>query len=218
MSILGDLTHWAKDIVDSAGYIGVFLMFVLENVFPPIPSEVILPLAGFLAGEGKFWLPGVILAASLGSVAGALILYYTAAWFGDHRLRWLINRYGKWFAVSEADLDKANEWFDRRGALAVAICRVVPIVRSLVSLPAGLRRMNLAEFVIFTFIGSTVWNTILIVAGYVLGDNWDRVEGVIGYLQYAVIAAVVVGVAWFAWTKLRNRSTVTGRTNLPSEG
>lgn len=205
MGFLGDLTNWAKDVVDSAGYIGVFLMIVLENVFPPIPSEVILPLAGALASEGRFFLPGLILAASLGAVGGALILYYLAYWFGDHRLRWLIRRYGKWFAVSEADLDKANEWFDRRGGLAVAICRVVPIVRSLVSLPAGLRRMNMVPFVTYTFIGATVWNTILVTAGYILGDNWDEVEHVVGYFQYVVILAAVAAVVWFIWIKLKSR-------------
>ena len=205
MGFLGDLTNWAKDVVDSAGYIGVFLMIILENVFPPIPSEVILPLAGFLASEGRFWLPGVILAASLGAVVGALILYYLAYWFGDRRLRWLINRYGKWFAVSEAELDKANDWFDRRGGMAVMVCRVVPIVRSLVSLPAGLRRMNLVAFVLYTFIGATVWNTILVGAGYILGDNWDDVEHVVGYVQYAVILAAILGVAWYLWRKFGNR-------------
>jgi membrane protein DedA with SNARE-associated domain len=213
VGFLGDVTNWAKDVVDSAGYLGVFLMIILENVFPPIPSEVILPLAGFLAEEGRFWLPGVILAASLGAVVGALILYYVAYLFGDRRLRWLINRYGKWFAVSESDLDKANEWFDRRGGLAVMVCRVVPIVRSLVSLPAGLRRMNLIAFIAYTFVGATVWNTILVVAGYILGDNWEDVENVVGYLQYLVILAAVLGVAWFLWSKLSGRSRADRRVN-----
>ena len=119
----------------------------------------------------------------------------------DHRLRWLIRRYGKWFAVSEADLDKANDWFDRRGGLAVAICRVVPIVRSLVSLPAGLRRMRLVPFVVYTFIGATVWNTILVSAGYLLGKNWDEVAHIVEYFQYVVILAAIAGVAWFIWKK-----------------
>jgi len=206
LGLLSDLTNWAKDVVESADYLGVFLLIVLENVFPPIPSEVILPLAGSLASEGRFSLPGVILAASLGAVGGALILYYVAFWFGDHRLRWLIRRYGKWFAVSEADLDKANDWFDRRGGLAVAICRVVPIVRSLVSLPAGLRRMRLVPFVIYTFIGATVWNTVLVTAGYLLGKNWDEVEHVVGYLQYLVIVAAIVAVVWFIWKKKFSRT------------
>jgi len=210
LGLLSDLTNWAKDFVESAGYIGVFLMIVLENVFPPIPSEAILPLAGFLAGEGRFWLPAVILAATLGAVAGALILYYAAFWFGDARVRWLINKYGKWFAVSESDLDKANGWFDRHGGAAVLICRLVPIVRSLVSLPAGLRRMNLTTFIVYTAIGSGIWNTILIVAGWWLGDNWEDVSHLVDYLDYPIYLAIIGAVVWFIWKKKFSGSARNG--------
>jgi membrane protein DedA with SNARE-associated domain len=201
LGFLSDLTGWAKDVVESAGYIGVFLMIVLENVFPPIPSEAILPLAGFLAGEGRFWLPAVILAATLGAVAGALILYYLAFAFGDQRVRWLINRYGKWFAVSEADLDKANDWFDRHGSMAVFLCRMVPIVRSLVSLPAGLRRMNLTTFIFYTALGAGIWNSLLIIAGWWLGDNWEEVSTVVDYLEYPIYLAILGAIALFIWKK-----------------
>jgi membrane protein DedA with SNARE-associated domain len=172
-------------------------MIVLENVFPPIPSEAILPLAGFLAGEGRFWLPAVILAATLGAVAGGLILYYVAYVIGEQRIRRLIDRYGKWFAVSGADLDKANDWFDRHGTKAVMLCRMMPIVRSLVSLPAGLRRMQLAPFIIYTAIGSGLWNSLLIVLGWWLGDNWEKVGNVMDYIEYPIYAAVVIGLVWF---------------------
>jgi len=195
------LTTWAKDFVESAGYVGVFLMVVLENVFPPIPSEAILPLAGFLAGEGRFWLPAVILAATMGAVAGALILYYAAYWFGEARLRWLIRKYGKWFAVSERDLDSANAWFDHHGYKAVFLCRMVPIVRSLVSLPAGLRRMNLVPFIAYTAIGSGLWNSLLIVAGWWLGDNWEDVSHLVDYLDYLVYVAIIGALIWFIWKK-----------------
>ena len=210
LGLLSDLTNWAKDFVESAGYIGVFLMIVLENVFPPIPSEAILPLAGFLAGEGRFWLPAVILAATLGAVTGALILYYAAFWFGEKRVRWLINKYGKWFAISEGDLDKANDWFDRHGGAAVLICRLVPIMRSLVSLPAGLRRMNLTTFIVYTTIGSGLWNTILIVAGWWLGDNWEEVSTVVDYLEYPIYLAILGGIAWFIWKKKFSGSARSG--------
>jgi len=198
---LSDLTTWAKDFVESAGYVGVFLMVVLENVFPPIPSEAILPLAGFLAGEGRFWLPAVILAATMGAVAGALILYYAAYWFGEARLRWLIRKYGKWFAVSERDLDSANAWFDHHGYKAVVLCRMVPIVRSLVSLPAGLRRVNLVPFIAYTAIGSGLWNSLLIVAGWWLGDNWEDVSHLVDYLDYPMYVAIIGALIWFIWKK-----------------
>ncbi len=201
MGLLSDLTTWAKDFVESAGYVGVFLMVVLENVFPPIPSEAILPLAGFLAGEGRFWLPAVILAATMGAVAGALILYYAAYWFGEARLRWLIRKYGKWFAVSERDLDSANVWFDHHGYKAVFLCRMVPIVRSLVSLPAGLRRMNLVPFIAYTAIGSGLWNSLLIVAGWWLGDNWEDVSHLVDYLDYPMYVAIIGALIWFIWKK-----------------
>jgi membrane protein DedA with SNARE-associated domain len=199
--LLSELTNWAKDFVEDAGYIGVFLMIVLENVFPPIPSEAILPLAGFLAGEGRFWLPAVILAATLGAVGGGLILYYFAYFIGEHRVRRLIHRYGKWFGVADKDLDTANSWFDRHGAKAVMLCRMMPIVRSLVSLPAGLRKMPLAPFIIYTAIGSGIWNSLLIVLGWWLGDNWEDVGTVMDYIEYPIYLAVVVGVAWFIWKR-----------------
>ncbi len=214
MGLLDGLATWAADVIDALGYLGVFFLIVLENVFPPIPSEAILPLAGFLAGQGRMWLPAVILAATLGAVVGALILYYAGVWFGDRRLRWLINRYGRWFAVAEEDLDKANDWFDRHGGLAVLICRLVPIVRSLVSIPAGLRQMNLSTFILYTAIGSGLWNSILVIAGWWLGDNWEEVGHVVDYLEYPVILAAIGAVAWFLWKRkiAKPRSNVSTST------
>ncbi len=214
--MLDGLANWATDVIERLGYTGVFLMIVLENVFPPIPSEAILPLAGFLSGQGEMWLPGVILAATFGAVVGALILYTVGAWFGETRLRWLINRYGRWFAVSEADMDTANGWFDRHGGKAVMICRLVPIVRSLVSIPAGIRRMDLTTFVLYTAIGSGVWNCILILTGWWLGDNWDEAGQYVDYLKIPVILAAVGAVVWFLWKrKIAPRHGVASEVNAP---
>jgi membrane protein DedA with SNARE-associated domain len=214
LGLLGELTNWAKDIVESAGYIGVFLMVVLENVFPPIPSEAILPLAGFLAGEGRFWLPWVIVAATLGAVTGALILYYAAYFIGEQRVRWLIDRYGKWLAVSGKDLDKANEWFDKYGYAAVFLCRMVPIVRSIVSLPAGLRHMPLIPFILYTALGSGIWNSLLIVLGFWLGDNWEDVGHVLDTIERPLYVLVVVGIIFFIW---KRRFSASGRaSNRPT--
>jgi membrane protein DedA with SNARE-associated domain len=210
LGLLGELTNWAKDIVESAGYIGVFFMIVAENVFPPIPSEAILPLAGFLAGEGRFWLPWVIVAATLGAVVGALILYYLAYAFGERRVRWLIDRYGKWFAISGKDLDTANAWFDRHGHTAVFLCRMVPIVRSIVSLPAGLRQMPLVPFILYTALGSGLWNSLLIILGFWLGDNWEEVGHVIDYVEYPIYAAILIAVVWFFW---KRKFSPAARTN-----
>ena len=189
---------------------------MLENIFPPIPSEAILPLAGFLAGEGKMWLPGVILAATLGAVVGALILYYVGVLFGDARLRRLVQRYGKWFSIKESDLDSANAWFDRHGGLAVMICRVVPIVRSLISIPAGLRRMPLPQFVLYTAAGALVWNCVLVLTGWWLGDNWEEVGKYVDYLEIPVILAAIGAVGWFIWKRMiEPRRNVAAKADVP---
>ena len=204
--MLSGISDWVTDIVETLGYIGVAALIALENNFPPLPSELILPLAGFETGRGHFNYFLMVIAATIGSVVGALVLYYVAHFVGEHRIRALVRRYGRWFQVSEADIDRADGWFDRYSTLAVLVCRCVPIIRSLVSIPAGFRRMNMARFVIFTAIGSAVWNAALIGAGWALGDNWEDVGNYVGYFQYVVIAVVVLAVAWFFWRRISSRS------------
>jgi membrane protein DedA with SNARE-associated domain len=199
------LADWVTDVVDALGYVGVALLVALENLFPPIPSEIILPFAGFVARDGGATLPGMIAAATVGSLAGALILYGIAAAIGPERLDHFLLRYGRWVRLTPADVRRSEQWFDRHSERAVLICRCVPLLRSLVSIPAGFRRMRIGRFVVLTLIGSLVWNTALITAGYVLRDNWESVEPVIEVAQYVVIAAIVVGIVWFLWTRLRGR-------------
>lgn len=201
-SLLGDFAGWATEVIDKLGYWGLAFLVALENVFPPIPSEVVLPMAGFLTGDGRMNYGIALFAATAGSVIGALILYGIGVWFGERRLRWLVNRYGKWLGVKESDIDKADEWFDRYGGPAVMLCRVVPIVRSLISIPAGLRRMPLPAFLLYTALGSAVWNAVLIGAGWILGDNWEEVEQYVGYLQYLVILVVLVLAVWWVWNRI----------------
>lgn len=199
------LATFATNVIDALGYPGVAALIFLENLFPPIPSEAILPLAGFLAGQGRMVLPLVIVAATLGAVAGALVLYALGAWFGDRRIRWLVNRYGRWLALTEDDLDLANGWFDRHGGKAVLLCRLLPIVRSLISIPAGLRRMPLSVFILYTALGAGLWNSVLVVAGWWLGENWEEVGDYVSYLEYPVIIAVILAIAWYVWKRLLNR-------------
>ena len=199
---MGSVTDSVTNVVDTLGYLGVALMVALENLFPPIPSEVVLPLAGFVAGQGRASLPGMVLAATVGSVVGAWALYAIAAWVGPVRLRRFVGRFGRWFSVSETDLDRAESWFDRRAAPAVLVCRCVPLVRSLVSIPAGFRRMPLLRFTLYTAAGSAVWNVALVTAGYVLGDRWDQVQPVVGVLQWIVVVAIVGALAWFVWRRV----------------
>lgn len=201
-SLLGDLTGWVTDVIESLGYWGLAFLVALENVFPPIPSEIILPLAGFLTGQGRMNFFLAVIAATVGAVVGALVLYGVGYYFGEERVRWMVVNWGKWLGFKEEDVDKADEWFDKHGGLAVLICRMVPIVRSLISIPAGLRKMPMAKFVLYTAIGSLLWNSILIGAGWILGDNWEEAEQYVGYLQYVVIVAVVILVAWWIWARM----------------
>jgi membrane protein DedA with SNARE-associated domain len=191
------------DIIERFGYTGIALLIALETVFPPLPSEIILPLGGFTASRGDLALWGVILAATLGSVAGALVLYGIGYWFGQERLYWLVDHYGRYVLLKQSDIDKANDWFERYSGKAVIIGRLVPVVRSLVSIPAGLTKMPLPTFILYTALGSAIWNGVLVGAGYLLGNNWEEVEHYVGYLQYAVILGAIAGVGWFIWSRVR---------------
>lgn len=197
-----EITGWVTDVIDALGYVGVAFLVALESVFPPIPSEVVLPLAGFVAGRGDAWMPGMVLAATIGSVVGAWVLYGISAALGPDRLRAFVQRYGRWFGLDTDDLARAESWFDRRSQLAVLIGRCVPLIRSLVSVPAGFRRMPPLTFTVYTALGSLVWNLALVGAGYLLGERWERVGDTVGILQWVVIVAIVAALVWFVWRRI----------------
>ena len=224
--MLGDLVNWVQDVINQFGYFGVALLVVIENVFPPIPSEIVLPFAGFVAQQGASAVNatadaaqsdttviGMMIAATVGSVVGALILYFVSAAIGPERLRGFVERFGKWFGVKSSDLVRAEEWFDRRSVVAVLVGRCVPLIRSIVSIPAGFRRMKLTSFVVLTAIGSAVWNIALIGAGAVLGDQWERVGEYVGVFQWLVIAAVLVLLVRFVVSRLKKRRPQNGVTS-----
>ncbi len=199
---LTGLAGWVVSVVDALGPVGVGLLVALENVFPPIPSEVVLPVAGYVASQGRMPLAGAIVGATVGAVAGAWLLYGLGLWFGRQRLRRWLERLP---LMEVEDLDRAESWFRRHGGAAVLIGRCVPVVRSLVSIPAGLERMPVGRFLLYTAVGSAVWNTALIVAGYVLGAQWEDVGHYSDYINYAVYAAIVIVLVRFVWTRLRRR-------------
>jgi membrane protein DedA with SNARE-associated domain len=224
--MLGDLANWVQDVINQFGYFGVGLLVVIENVFPPIPSEIVLPFAGFVAQQGASAVNatadaaqsdttviGMMIAATVGSVVGALILYFVSAAIGPERLRGFVERFGKWFGVKSSDLVRAEEWFDRRSVAAVLVGRCVPLIRSIVSIPAGFRRMKLTSFVVLTAIGSAVWNIALIGAGAVLGDQWERVGEYVGVFQWLVIVAVLVLLVRFVVSRLKKRRPQNGVTS-----
>jgi len=192
------LTELATDVMDRLGYVGIAGLTALENVIPPIPSEVILPLAGFEAGRGNFSLPLVIVAATIGSLVGALILYAVGSIYGEQRLRRLLERYGRYALLNTRDLDVSLEWFERHGSKAVLFGRVLPAIRSLVSIPAGISSMSMPRFLVLTAIGSGIWNTLLVGLGWILGDQWHRVEEYSGPIEYVILAVLfLIAAVWF---------------------
>ena len=206
--MLSSLAQWVQDVIEQLGYVGVALLVVLENVFPPIPSEIVLPFAGFVAQQGSESVVLMILAATVGSVIGALIMYWIAAVIGDERLHAFTRRFGKWVQIREADLTRAEEWFDRHAMSAVLVGRCVPLIRSVVSIPAGFRRMKLIPYIAYTFLGSLVWNIALVGAGAVLGENWERVEPVVATFQWIVIVVILAGLARVAYVVVQRRRTL----------
>lgn len=197
------MTDWVFSIVDRLGAAGVGLLILLENLIPPIPSEVILPLAGFRARTGALNVLAVWPAATAGSVLGALLLYGLGAWLGYDRLHRLAGR--RWFVlVSQKDLERGDAIFDRHGGKVVLLARCVPFLRSVVSIPAGISGMPLLRFAVLTTIGSGIWNAMFIGLGWALGANWERVEGFLGPVTYVVLALLAVGLVVLVVRRLRS--------------
>lgn len=179
------------DIVSQSGYLGIFVLMLAENVFPPIPSELIMPLAGFVAARGELDLVLVILSGTAGSVVGALPWYYAGALFGKDRLKRMANRFGRWMTVSPADIDMASDWFERHEGAAVFFGRLVPAIRTLISVPAGIVRMPMLPFLAYSTIGSLIWTTLLAMAGFLLESQYEVVEGYVDPLSKLVVLAVI---------------------------
>ena len=198
----GGLAGWALSVMDAAGAAGAAAVVGLENLFPPIPSEAVLPLAGFAAGQGRFGVVEAILWTTAGSTAGALLLYALGAWLGLDRLRRLADRIP---LMCAADIDRATAAFERRGSAYVFFGRMVPLVRSLISVPAGVSRMPLPRFVALTALGSGIWNTAFVLAGYGLGRQWHRVEPYAGTASKIVAALLVLAVVTWVVRRVRAR-------------
>ena len=185
------MTDWVVDVVERLGAVGVGILILMENLLPPIPSEIILPFAGFAAEQGKLNPIGAWIAATTGSLVGAWVLYGIGAKVGEERIRELSRK--RWFIFfGEKDFDRGDRFFERHGGAVVFFGRFIPLVRSIVSVPAGLERMSLVRFTVFTAIGSGIWNAAFITAGWVLGDKYDRVERYVGPVSKATVALLAV--------------------------
>lgn len=198
------LAGWTVDLMDKLGLFGAALAVSLDNFFPPIPSEIILPLAGFAASQGTFSLAGALIATTVGSVFGACVLYWLGAVFGRDRAAWIFD---KTPLLKVSDLERTEAWFAKHGGQAVFFGRMVPIFRSLISIPAGVERMNFAAFFALTTAGSAIWNSIFVIAGYRLGENWDDVEPYASLFQKLVIGLVLLVIAVFVFVRVRERRT-----------
>ncbi|GAA4936979.1 DedA family protein [Streptomyces coeruleoprunus] len=200
------IARWAADLVETMGGPGAGLAIALENLFPPLPSEVILPLTGFAAGQGVLTLASALFWTTLGSVAGAMVLYWIGMLFGRERMHAI---WAKLPLVKASDLERTEGWFAKHGTKAVFLGRMVPIFRSLISVPAGVERMPLPVFVMLTTLGSLIWNAVLVMAGYWLGAQWEVVETYVSIVSKIVLVLVVLALAVYVAVRLRGR--VQGR-------
>ncbi|MDH2273216.1 MULTISPECIES: DedA family protein [Moraxella] len=202
------LSEWILMVMDKLGLVGVALMMFLENVFPPIPSELIMPAAGFAAAIGELSLISVIIAGTIGSVLGALPLYYLGSRLDETRLIRLTERYGKYLLITPKDIVSAQAWFDRHGKTVVFFGRMIPAIRSLISIPAGMARMSLLPFLMLTAMGSMIWSALLAYAGFVLGANYEKVGIYIESVSHYVVLLMVL---IFSYLLYRRIKTVWGK-------
>ena len=186
------MTDWIIQTISELGYLGIFLVMLAESIFPPIPSELIIPFAGFAAANGDLNLFGVLAAATIGAVVGMLPWYYAGRLFGLDRVRYLADRFGRVMAFNADEIDMAVGWFRRFGPIIVLFGRLIPLIRTLISIPAGLSRMSLPVFLLASTTGALVWNTFLTMAGYLLHEHYEVIEVVLDPLSYIVLGLVVV--------------------------
>lgn len=194
------MLDWTTQLMEHAGYGGVALLMLLENVFPPIPSEVIMPLAGYAARRGELDIVGVIAAGTAGSVAGALFWYGAGIVFGINRLRRFAQVHGRWLTLAPEQVDVARTWFSTRGGKVVLGGRLIPAVRTLISVPAGVAQMPFTRFLVYSVIGTALWSALLAVAGYVLADQHRQVEAALQPVSLLVVGGLIAWYVYRVWT------------------
>ena len=216
-NIAEQIINWATGLIDTLGYVGLSFLIALETLIPPIPSELILPLAGYRSATGNFEFYLMVIAATVGSLLGSSIIYGVGRWAGDKRIEGWIDRYGKWMVITREDLEKSRVWFRRYGTQAVIIARVIPGMRSIISLPAGLTGMPYSKFAFLTVLGSACWNLALIGAGYFLGNNWSQVEVWLDPISPVIYAAIILAVVGFIAKRLWDRRQKSAAKVVPPQ-
>ncbi|HBM79309.1 MAG: DedA family protein [Clostridiales bacterium] len=204
------MQNWIINFMQHFGYLGTFIMILLENVFPPIPSEVVLTFGGFMTTRARMTILGVITSATAGSVSGAFVLYEIGRLFNVKRLENLINRWGHILRIKASDIEKADSWFTRYGYRTVFFCRMVPLVRSLISIPAGMANMKLGLFLLYTTTGTLIWNTALVYAGAALGESWQEIlefMDVYSEITFIILSLAVIFfvILWYVRKKCKLR-------------
>jgi len=203
---LGDALNaikiWVEQIISSMGYVGLYLVMFLENVFPPIPSEVVLPLAGSLTLTGRFSVFWITIIGMLGSLTGAFLFYGLGKWLGEARVRTIMEKYGRYALLSTNDLDRSLEWFDKYDDWVIFFSRMVPIVRSLISIPAGIAAMEITKFSFFTILGTALWSFLLALGGRLLGEQWPLIAEFINTYQNIVLIIAIAAVLLFIGSRL----------------
>ncbi len=205
---LEPVANWIENLIDTIGYPGIVIVMAIENIFPPIPSELVLPFAGSLSAKGEmnFW--AAVAAGTIGALIGAIVLYAVGYFAREAGVRTLVGNYGKYLFISEHDLDRAADWFERYGEIIIIFGRLIPLIRSIISIPAGYTRMNPVRFLIYTTLGTTVWNLILTYAGRLLGENWEDILAFMDTYQYATLAVISIAViAFLTWRIIKYRQT-----------
>jgi len=195
------LAVFSIHVISTIGYVGVFFLMVMESMVVPIPSELVLPFAGFLISRGDFTFIYVMIASSLGSIVGSLISYFMGKYGGNA----FVIKYGKYVLLDVEDLKKTERWFEKRGEYTIFISRFIPVVRHLISIPAGIGKMDLKRFSVYTIVGASMWNFILTYAGYLLGEHWDRIKHYSEPVSLTVAALLVIGFIWFVYRHVKDK-------------
>lgn len=197
------LVKWITDFISQVSYTGIFILMLLESALIPIPSEVTMPFGGFLASTGRFnfWL--VVLAGTVGNLVGSWLAYWVGFWGEASVVRGLIRRWGRYVLVSEEEFNRAEVWFNRYGEVIVFFSRILPVIRTFISLPAGIAKMNFWKFTLYTFIGSLIWSYFLTKVGFTLGANWEVLEKYFRQFQFLIGGVLFIGIFWYAFRKIR---------------
>ncbi len=197
VKILDQIHLWLEQVIITLGYTGIVIVMFLESLFPPIPTELLMPFAGLMVNQGHFSFSGVLLAGTAGSLLGALTLYYLGQYVGEPLIRSVIRRYGPYLLLTERDLNRSLDFFERYSEAVVFFGRFIPLIRSLISLPAGLTRMPLGRFLLFTTLGSGLWNGLMSYIGVILGENWAELLIFVKQYEILVVVALVALILFF---------------------